>query len=59
MIRSSQGNTQVYSPFGTYVIEQHDQGLLRRFLDDLPRPDLKFGKDHPLGQADQDDRRAA
>ena len=59
MIRSSQGNTQVYSPFGTYVIEQHDQGLLRRFLDDLPRPDLKFGKDHPLGQVDQDDRRAA
>ena len=59
MIRSSQGNTQVYSPFGTYVVEQHDHGLLKRFLDDLPRPDLKFGKEHPLGQTDQEDRRAA
>ena len=59
MIRSSQGNTQVYSPFGTYVVEQHGHGPLRRYLDDLPRPDLKFGKDHPLAQVEQDERRAA
>ena len=59
MIHSSQANTLVYSPFGTYVVEQHDPGLVKRLLDDLPRPDLKFGKDHPLAQADQEDRRAA
>ena len=23
---AKQGNTQVYSPFGTYVVEQHDSG---------------------------------
>ena len=30
-----QGNTQVYSPFGTYVMEQRDDGFLRRFLDNF------------------------
>ena len=59
MIRSSERSIQFYSPFGTYVIEQHDEGLLRRFLDDLPRPDLNLGKDHPLAQDDLQDRRAA
>ncbi len=45
-----QGNTQVYSPFGTYVMEQCDDGFLRRFLDDLPSSDLKFGHAHPPAQ---------
>ena len=24
----TQGNTQVYSPFGSFVVEQHDAGYL-------------------------------
>lgn len=59
MFPMTPSNTQVYSPFGTYVVEQHDEGMLRRFLDDLPRPDLKFGADHPLAQREQEDRLAA
>lgn len=48
MFRSTQGNTQVYSPFGSSVVEQHDGGFLEQYIDDLPRPDLKLGKNHPL-----------
>jgi hypothetical protein len=58
MLPIRQGNTQVYTPFGTYVVEQRDDGFLRRFLDDLPRPDLKFGPAHPL-VCEQEGRRAA
>ena len=25
MVRATQGNTQVYSPFGSYVVEHHDR----------------------------------
>lgn len=56
---STQGNIQVYSPFGSYVVEQHDAGGLRRYIDDLPRPDVKLGKDHPLAQSEHDERRPA
>ena len=59
MVRSTQGNTQVYSPFGTYVVEQSDDGLPRRFVDDLPRPDLKFGDQHPLARSEKEGRRTA
>ena len=55
----TQGNTQVYSPFGSYVVEQHDAGCLKRYIEDLPRPDLKLGKDHPLAQKAEDERLAA
>ena len=55
----TQGNTQVYSPFGSFVVEQHDAGYLQRHIQDLPRPDLKLGKDHPLAQDYVDERRAA
>ena len=56
----TQGNTQVYSPFGTYVVEQHDAGYQKRLIDDLlPRPNLKLGKDHPLSQSSDDEGRAA
>ena len=55
----TQGNTQVYSPFGSYVVEQHSPSCLRRYVEDLPRPDLTFGKDHPLAQSSVDERRAA
>ena len=48
------GNTQIYSPFGSFVREQRDQGWLRRYVEDLPRPDVSFGKDHPLGQLPQE-----
>ena len=51
MISILQGNTQVYSPFGSYVVEQHSRECPRRYLDDLPRPDVKFGKDHLLANA--------
>ena len=53
----TQGNTQVYSPFGSYVVEQHAPS--RRYVEDLPRPDLTFGRDHPLAQSSNDERRAA
>ena len=35
----SQSTAQVYSPFGTYVVEQHDKGFEtgRRF--DVPEPE--------------------
>jgi hypothetical protein len=56
MFRSTQGNTQVYSPFGSYVVEQHAADRLQRYIDDIPRPDLKLGKDHPLSQRNDDDR---
>ena len=55
----TQGNTQIYSTFGSLVVEQHDAGYLRRHIEDLPRPDLKLGKDHPLAPACSDERRAA
>ena len=55
----TQGNTQVYSPSGSFVVEQHDAGYLQRHIQDLPRPDLKLGKDHPLAQEYVDERSAA
>ena len=54
----TQGNTQVYSPFGSYIVEQHGGGRLKRYIDDLPRPDLKLGKDHLLFENAHDDHRA-
>ena len=59
MFPTTQGNTQVYSPFGSYVVEQHDAGCLKRYIDDIPRPDLKLGKDHPLARSEDDESRAA
>ena len=44
---------------GSYVVEQHSPSCLRRYVEDLPRPDLTFGKDHPLAQSSDDERRAA
>lgn len=42
----TQGNTQVYSPFGTYVVEQHDTAC------DTPpvpaEPDTKEGRFEPI-----------
>ena len=52
-------NTQVYSPFGSYVFEHHDAGSLQRYLDDIPRPDLQLGKEHPLARQADDEREAA
>ena len=46
----TQGNTQVYSPFGSFVVEQHDAGYLQRHIKSLARPDLKLGTDHPIAQ---------
>lgn len=59
MFPATQSNTQVYSPFGTYVVEQHGAGCLQRYIDDIPRPDLNLGKDHPLAQSANDGRRTA
>jgi hypothetical protein len=56
---STQGNTQVYSPFGTYVVEQHGADCLKRHVDLLPRPDVTFGVDHPLGQQNDNVQKAA
>ena len=55
----SQGNTQVYSPFGSYVVEQHATDHLRRHVDLLPRPDVSFGVHHPLAQQSDDLQKAA
>ena len=55
----TQGNTQVSSPFGSFVVEQHHAGSFQRHIDDLPRPDLKLGTDHPLARDCGDERRAA
>jgi hypothetical protein len=56
MLSVHQGNVQVYSPFGSYVVEQHAQGYLKRYLDDLPRPDVTFGKDHPLAAIQEQEK---
>ena len=48
----TQGNTQVYSPFGSYVVEQHDGGCPKRFFDDLPRPDVDQGKEPAVRQTE-------
>lgn len=58
MFPVTQGNTQICSPFGSYVIEQHDAGWRARVIDDLPRPDVKFGPAHPLGQRVEHENRA-
>jgi hypothetical protein len=55
----TQGNTQVYSPFGSFVVEQHDAGYLQRHIQEPPRPDLKLGKDHSLAQDYGEQPRAA
>jgi hypothetical protein len=39
MYLAAQSNTQVYSPFGSYVVEQHASGDERRF--DVPEPAMK------------------
>jgi hypothetical protein len=59
MFHFSQGSPQVYSPFGSYVVEQHDAGRMQYYIDDLPRPDLKFGKDHSLFEGGKDDHRVS
>ena len=56
MFHITPGNTQVYSPFGSYVVEQHEVGCLQRYIDDIPRPDLKLGKDHPLSSQSKNER---
>jgi hypothetical protein len=37
-VLTKQGNTQVYSPFGTYVVEQHDQGFDQPQRSAVPEP---------------------
>ena len=54
----TQGNTQVYSPFGSYVVEQHDVVCLNRYIEDIPRPGLKQGGD-PSFAHDPEQRQAA
>ena len=53
---TSQSTTQVVSPFGTYVVEQHDRGFDtgRRF--DVPEPDT--GPPSPASK-DAEPRKAA
>ena len=34
----NQNTTQVYSPFGTYVVEQHDKGFEKDRRFDVPEP---------------------
>jgi len=38
MVVLGPGNTQIYSPFGTIVVEQRDRGFQYPRLSDLPEP---------------------
>lgn len=38
MVLLGPGNTQIYSPFGTIVVEQRDRGFQYPRLSDLPEP---------------------
>ena len=44
----TQGNTQVYSPFGSFVVEQHDAGFFKRHIEDQSRFDLIQSKELSL-----------
>ena len=54
MFHINQGNTQVYSIFGSYVVEQH-QAPYQRPANEPPRADLP--KDQP--HSEREDRLAA
>jgi hypothetical protein len=48
MFSITQSNTQVYSVFGSFVVEQHETEHLQRHVDRLPRADVAYGSGHPL-----------
>jgi hypothetical protein len=48
MFSITQSNTQVYSVFGSFVVEQHETEHLQRHIDRLPRADVAYGSGHPL-----------
>ena len=50
----SQSNTQVYSPFGSYVVEQHDKGFETTQRNAVPEP-----RAEPPQAASQDVPKAA
>ena len=52
--RRSRAQERVLS--GSYVVEQHEAGCLQRYIDDIPRPDLKLGKDHRLLSESKNER---
>jgi hypothetical protein len=54
MFSAAQGHPQIYTPFGAFVMEQRDTGFLKRFFDDLPRPDVRRGEGHPLVRDDSE-----
>ena len=43
----TQGKTQVYSPFGSFVVEQHDTGFLQRYIDDSASARSEVGERPP------------
>ena len=43
MFPITQSNTQVYSVFGSFVVEQHEAEHLQRHIDRLPRADVAYG----------------
>jgi hypothetical protein len=54
MFSITPSSAQIYSPFGSFVVEQHDSDHLKKHIDHLPRADVTFGNDHPLAQERQD-----
>jgi hypothetical protein len=48
MFSITQSNAQVYSVFGSFVVEQHETEHLRRHIDRLPRADVVYGSGHPF-----------
>jgi hypothetical protein len=55
MFSAGRQHPQIYTPFGTFVVEQRDTGFLKRYLDDLPRPDVRRGQSHPLARDDSEE----
>jgi hypothetical protein len=57
MFSITQSNTQVYSVFGSFVVEQRETEHLQRHIDRLPRADVAYGSGHPLAAQQPSDQR--
>ena len=57
MFSITQSNTQVYSVFGSFVVEQHETEHLQRHIDRLPRADVAYGSGHPMAAQQPTDQR--
>jgi hypothetical protein len=49
---TKQSNTQVYSPFGSYVVEQHDAGYQKPLRYAVPEPSIPEPPSTATGDGD-------